>query len=105
MRSPAAARLLAAGAIVAVKGLGGYHLAVRADDAAAVQALRARKRREDRPFALMVADLAGGAPACVRRGGGGGTARELTRGRSFSRAADRGRRSLRRSPRARSSSA
>ncbi len=53
-----AARLLAAGAIVAVKGLGGYHLACRADDVAAVNALRARKHREERPFALMVADLA-----------------------------------------------
>src|ERR1700686_4462981 len=53
-----AARLLAEGAIVAVKGLGGYHLACRADDEAAVEALRARKQREDRPFALMVADLA-----------------------------------------------
>jgi hydrogenase maturation protein HypF len=53
----AAARLLARGAVVAVKGLGGYHLAARADDEAAVGALRGRKRREDRPFALMVADL------------------------------------------------
>jgi hydrogenase maturation protein HypF len=52
-----AALLLAQGAVVAVKGLGGYHLAARADDEAAVGALRARKRREDRPFALMVADL------------------------------------------------
>jgi hydrogenase maturation protein HypF len=52
-----AARLLAEGAVIAVKGLGGYHLAVRADDETAVGALRARKRREDRPFALMVADI------------------------------------------------
>jgi hydrogenase maturation protein HypF len=52
-----AARLLADGAIVAVKGLGGFHLAARADDEAAVRTLRARKRREERPFALMVADL------------------------------------------------
>src|SRR4051794_7231355 len=48
-----ACRLLGEGAIVAVKGLGGFHLACRADGEAAVAALRARKHREDRPFALM----------------------------------------------------
>ncbi|MEA2360060.1 MAG: hydrogenase maturation protein HypF, partial [Solirubrobacteraceae bacterium] len=46
------------GAIVAVKGVGGYHLACRADDERAVARLRARKHREDRPFALMVRDVA-----------------------------------------------
>ena len=56
MRRAAAALL--DGAIVAVKGLGGYHLACRADDEAAVARLRARKHREDRPFALMARDLA-----------------------------------------------
>ncbi len=53
-----AADLLRDGAVVAVKGLGGYHLACRADDDVAVASLRARKHREDRPFALMVRDVA-----------------------------------------------
>ncbi len=45
------------GRVVAVKGIGGYHLAARADDEAVVATLRSRKHREDRPFALMVANL------------------------------------------------
>src|SRR6185312_15185481 len=49
----AAARALWEGLIVAVKGLGGYHLACRADRPEVVQALRERKHREDRPFGLM----------------------------------------------------
>jgi hydrogenase maturation protein HypF len=54
----AAKALLAAGGVVAVKGLGGYHLAAVATDERAVATLRARKRRGGKPFAVMVSDLA-----------------------------------------------
>jgi hydrogenase maturation protein HypF len=53
----AAAAMLAAGDIVAVKGLGGYHLACDAAHEPAVAALRERKYRKERPFAVMVRDL------------------------------------------------
>src|SRR5215813_1109837 len=59
-----AARLLAGGYVVAVKGLGGYHLAVDAGSQAAASALRARKHREDKPFALMAADMAAARELC-----------------------------------------
>jgi hydrogenase maturation protein HypF len=49
---------LRSGRVVAVKGLGGFHLACDATDLQAVEALRARKHREDKPFAVMVLDLA-----------------------------------------------
>ena len=53
-----AAELLGQGRVLAVKGLGGYHLAADAACEEAVARLRARKHREDKPFAVMAADLA-----------------------------------------------
>jgi hydrogenase maturation protein HypF len=51
------AELLKAGHIVAIKGLGGFHLAVDALNDAAVERLRRRKHREEKPLAVMSADL------------------------------------------------
>src|SRR5262249_14590289 len=49
----AAQRALTTGAVVAVKGVGGYHLACAVDDEAAVGALRSRKARGAQPFAML----------------------------------------------------
>lgn len=53
-----AAAMLADGRIVAVKGIGGFHLAANAFDRDAVMRLRAMKRRPRKPFAMMVKDIA-----------------------------------------------
>ena len=53
---------LKAGKIVAIKGLGGMHLACRCDDETLVRELRRRKQRDEKPFALMCRDV-----DCVRR--------------------------------------
>ena len=51
------ARILRGRAVVAIKGLGGYHLACDPFDVRAVRTLRGRKVRQDKPFALMARDL------------------------------------------------
>ncbi len=58
-------KLLAGGKIVAVKGLGGYHLSCLAADGAAVARLRERKKRPAKPFALMFRDMAGVERCCL----------------------------------------
>jgi hydrogenase maturation protein HypF len=61
----AVAEALKAGVVVAIKGIGGFHLACDSTSSAAVQRLRARKRRDEKPFAVMVADLAGASDIAV----------------------------------------
>jgi len=56
--------VLAAGQVLAVKGLGGFHLAVDAASDQAAGLLRSRKHREDKPFAVMAADLAAARALC-----------------------------------------
>ena len=52
-----AVRLLREGAILAIKGLGGFHLAVAANNDHAVRTLRLRKHRPEKPLAIMVSDI------------------------------------------------
>lgn len=59
-----AVQALRHGEIVAVKGLGGFHLMVRADDEATVRRLRARKRREEKPLAVMCPSLEAAQTLC-----------------------------------------
>ena len=61
----AAAAALVAGQIVAVKGLGGFHLLVNGRNQAAVARLRARKQRPVKPLALMARDLAQARQLCA----------------------------------------
>ena len=60
----AAVGALRDGAVIAVKGVGGYHLAADACSASAVGELRRRKRRDDKPFAVMVPDLVSAHQLC-----------------------------------------
>ena len=56
---------LAAGRIVAIKGLGGFHLACDATNEEAVRSLRKRKDREEKPLAVMVSDIDAARHLCM----------------------------------------
>jgi hydrogenase maturation protein HypF len=58
------AEAICAGRIGAIKGLGGYHLCCDARNEAAIEELRRRKHREERPFAIMVPDVATAEALC-----------------------------------------
>jgi hydrogenase maturation protein HypF len=60
----AAGEMLAGGKILAIKGVGGFHLAVDASNEEAVRRLRERKGREEKPLAVMVRDLAAARALC-----------------------------------------
>ncbi len=59
-----AAEMLIDGKVVAIKGLGGFHLAVRADDDHAVRRLRERKHRDAKPLAVMVRTMEAARKLC-----------------------------------------
>ncbi len=63
-----AQKLLLSGKIVAIKGLGGFHLACDATNRKVVAELRRRKLRVDKPFALMIADISGVEQYCLVTG-------------------------------------
>lgn len=60
----AAADALHSGKVIAIKGLGGFHLSANAMNAAAVERLRERKRRVEKPFAVMVPDIESARELC-----------------------------------------
>ncbi len=60
---------LVAGQVVAIKGIGGFHLSVDATNPAAVMRLRERKRRHGKPLAVMVRDLEAARAVCVLTAG------------------------------------
>ena len=63
----ATVELVQAGGIVGIKGLGGFHLACDATNPEAINLLRERKRRDQKPFAVMVRDIAMANALAVRR--------------------------------------